>query len=102
MNKFQRTLIVILLAITGLLAVLVLRLTVEPAATVSAQSARFDHVMIASTAFLYKGQQGMLVLDKRNGNVWFFPKANGGFQETFRDPIFVMRLQFEKIDQSPR
>ena len=54
--------------------------------------------MIASTGFLYKGQQGMLVMDKRNGNVWFFPRVNEGF----KDPVFVIRLQFEKIDQDPR
>ena len=87
-----------LLIIAALLGLLVLRPIVEPLATVSAQTARFDHVMIASAGFLYKGQQGMLVLDKRNGNVWFFPKVN----EAFQDPVFVMRLQFEKIDQEPR
>jgi hypothetical protein len=98
MRNNDSTLKMILLAIAVLLAVLVLRLFFDPLATVSAQSARFDHVMIASTGFLYKGQQGMLVLDKRNGNVWFFPKQN----EAFQDPVFVMRLQFEKIDQAPR
>jgi hypothetical protein len=87
-----------LVMIAVLLAVLVLRPVVDPAATVSAQAARFDHVMIASSSFLYKGQQGMLVLDKRNGNVWFFPKVN----DAFRDPLFVMRLEFEKIDKDPR
>ena len=89
---------VALLAIALLLGVLVLRPLVDPLTTVSAQSARFDHVMIASTGFLYKGQQGMLVMDKRNGNVWFFPRINEGF----KDPVFVIRLQFEKIDQDPR
>jgi hypothetical protein len=67
MRTDDSTLKMILLAIALLLAVLVLRLFFDPAATVSAQSARFDHVMIASTGFLYKGQQGMLVRDKRNG-----------------------------------
>ena len=88
---------VAILAIALFLGVLALRPFFEPAATVSAQSARFDHVMIASTTFLYKGQQGMLVMDKRNGNVWFFPKVNQAFQ----DPVFIMRLQFERIDQQP-
>jgi hypothetical protein len=65
---------------------------------VLAQPARLDHVFIVSAMFLYKGQQGMLVLDRRNGNAWFFPKVN----DAFRDPVFVMRLEFEKIDQAPR
>jgi hypothetical protein len=89
---------VALLVIAVLLGVLALRPLVEPGTTVSAQSARFDHVMIASTGFLYKGQLGMLVMDKRNGIVWFFPRVNEGFM----DPVFVIRLQFEKIDQDPR
>jgi hypothetical protein len=54
--------------------------------------------MIVSAVFIYKGAQGMLVMDRRNGNVWFFPKQN----ETFMDPVFVMHLQFEKLDQAPR
>jgi hypothetical protein len=95
-NDLTSKLLLILIAV--LLAVLVLRPYFDPPATVSAQSARFEHVFIASAGFLYKGQQGMLVLDKRNGNVWFFPRVN----ETFQDPVFVMRLQFEKIDQEPR
>ena len=95
MDKIDSTLKVILLAIALLLAIIVLRLVSEPAVSVSAQAARFNHVLIASTTFLYKGQQGMLVMDKRNGNVWFFPRVNEGFQ----DPILVMRLQFEKIDK---
>ena len=51
-----------------------------------------------SAGFLYKGQQGLLVLDKCNGNVWFYPKVN----DAFHDPVFVMRMQFEKMDQEPR
>jgi len=54
--------------------------------------------MIVATTFLYKGQQGLLVLDKRNGNVWFIPKSNDQFQ----DPAFVIRVPFEKLDQAPR
>jgi hypothetical protein len=48
--------------------------------------------------YLYKGVQGLLVLDRRNGNVWFIPKVN----EVFQDPVFVVRMQFEKLDQAPR
>ena len=98
MDKSDRTVKASLVTIAVLLAVLVMRSFFDRSATVSAQSARFDHVLIASAGFLYKGQQGMLVMDKRNGAVWFFPRVN----ESFQDPVFVMRLQFEKIDQMPR
>jgi hypothetical protein len=47
---------------------------------------------------LYKGQQGLLALDKRNANVWFIPKSN----DQFGDPVFVLRVPFEKLDQAPR
>ena len=97
MYKTDHSTKIILLAITLLLAVLALRPVLEPASRVFAQAARFDHVMIVSTAFLYKGQQGMLVMDKRNANVWFFPRVN----DTFQDPVLVMRLPFDKIDQAP-
>jgi hypothetical protein len=96
MHKTDWTVRALLLAIVALLGMLVLNPVFDTPTIVSAQSARFDHVLIASSGFLYKGQQGMLVLDKRNGNVWFFPRVN----EAFQDPIFVMRLQFEKIDQA--
>jgi hypothetical protein len=98
MQKNDQTLRAALLVIVVLLGVLVLRPFFEPTMKVSAQAARFDHVVIASTMFLYKGQQGMLVLDKRNANVWFFPRVN----EEFKDPIYLMRLPFDKIDQEPR
>ena len=38
-------------------------------ATVLADSAKFDHVYIAAPGYLYKGEQGLLVMDRRNGNV---------------------------------
>jgi hypothetical protein len=88
----------ILLLIAVFLGVLALRPVIQPSATVLAQPARFDHVMIASTSFLYKGFPGMLVMDKRNGNVWFYQRAN----ESFKDPVFVIRLEFEKIDRNPQ
>lgn len=87
----------ILLVITVLLVVLALQPLFVPATRVLAQTARFDHIMIVSTGFLYKGQQGLLVMDRRNANVWFFPKVN----DTFHDPVFIMRLPFDKIDQAP-
>jgi hypothetical protein len=96
-DKSDKTTKLALVAIAVFLGIIALRPFVEPTVTVMAQPARFDHVMIASTGFLYKGAQGMLTLDKRNGNVWFFPRGNEGFQ----DPIFVMRMEFEKIDRAP-
>ena len=36
-----------------------------------AQGAQFDYVTIVSTVFLYNGERGLLLLDRRNGNVWF-------------------------------
>ena len=87
-----------IIVIAVLLGVQVLRSFIDPGPNVLAQPARFDHVLIISAGFLYKGQQGLLVLDKRNGNAWFYPKVN----EAFQDPVFVMRMQFEKIDQEPR
>ena len=98
MNTSDRTVKVALVVIAIILGVQLLRSFIDPVPNVLAQSARFDHVLIVSAGFLYKGQQGLLVLDKRNGNVWFYLRAN----DTFQDPVFVMRMQFEKIDQQPR
>ena len=97
MYQSDRTIKLMLLAIALFVAVPVVQSLFSPATRVMAQSARFDHVMIVSTAFLYKGQQGLLVMDRRNANVWFFPRLN----DTFQDPILIMRLPFEKIDQVP-
>lgn len=89
---------VTLLAIALSLAVIALYPFLEPAVKVQAQAARFDHVQILSGMFLYKGAQGLLVMDKRNGNVWFIPKVNDAFQ----DPVFIVRMQFEKLDRAPQ
>ena len=88
----------ILLAIALFLGILALRPFLEPMPAVHAQPARFDHVTILATTFLYKGQQGLLLLDRRNGNVWFVPKQD----DVFKDPVFVIRMQFEKLDQAPQ
>jgi hypothetical protein len=63
--------------------------------TASAQAARFDYVTIVSPVYLYRGQRGLLLLDRRNGNVWFMPEKDGAYQ----DPSFVLRVPFEKLDQ---
>ena len=80
------------------LGIIALRPFFEPPAIVQAQSARFDHVFILSATFLYKGQQGILVMDKRNGNIWFIQRTGEGFQ----DPVFVLRMAWEKLDQAPQ
>jgi hypothetical protein len=94
----DRSMKVILASIAFFLGMIAVRPLFEPSTTVVAQAARFDHVFIASSVFLYKGQQGMLVMDRRNANVWFIPKVD----ERFKEPVFVMRLPFEKLDQAPQ
>jgi hypothetical protein len=88
----------ILLVIAVFLGIIAVRPLIVPEVTAMAQPARFDHVYIAASTFLYKGQQGMLVLDRRNANVWFIPKVNDQFQT----PVWVIRLPFEKLDQAPQ
>ena len=97
MYQSDRTSKLLLLAIALFLALPLVQSVFNPATRVMAQTARFDHVMIVSTAFLYKGQQGLLVMDRRNANVWLFQRVN----DTFQDPVLVTRLPFEKIDQAP-
>ena len=53
---------------------------------------------ILATTFLYKGRPGLLLLDRRNGNIWYVPKQD----DVFKDPVFLMRMQFEKLDQAPQ
>ena len=99
MIKSDWALKAILLAIAVFLGILALGPLFHPVVNVQAQGgARFDHVVIVATTFLYKGQQGLLVLDKRNGNVWFIPRSGDQFQ----DAAFVVRVPFEKLDQAPR
>ncbi|MCU0246819.1 MAG: hypothetical protein MUC42_09600 [Bryobacter sp.] len=88
--KQDRLVPLLLLLNTLLFALLLLR----PAATVQAEGERFAHLQMVATQFLYKGDQGLLVLDKRNGNVWFYPNRNFKFE----DPVLVIRIPFEKLD----
>jgi len=94
----DRTLKGLLLAIALFLGVDAIRPWLPAPTPVLAQGARFDHVLIVSTMFLYKGQQGLLVLDQRNANIWFIPKVDDKFQM----PVFVIRVPFEKLDQAPQ
>lgn len=96
MHKPDRSLKAILMVIALFLGILALRPLFTPAISVQAQAARFDHVTIVSAMFLYKGQQGLLVLDRRNANVWFIPRVDDQFQ----NPVFVIRVPFEKLDQA--
>ena len=98
MQSSDRTLKALLTIIALFVAMIAIRPFLYPAINVMAQSARFDHVQLISATFLYKGQQGLLVLDRRNANVWFIPKT----QDQFQAPVFVVRLPFEKLDQGPQ
>ena len=90
-----------LLAITLSLGAIAIRPYVTPTLKASADATRFDHVMIVSAAFLYQGSQGVLVLDKRNGNVWFFGGSGDNMSLSFKDPQFVVRLPLDRLDQPP-
>jgi hypothetical protein len=98
MPRSDLTIKAILLVIALFLGMIALRPFFDQVPAVYAQAARFDHVTILATTFLYKGQQGLLLLDRRNGNVWFVPRQN----DTFKDPVFAIRMQFEKLDQAPQ
>ncbi len=97
MIKSDWTLKAIALAIALFLGIIALGPLTDPPKAM-AQTSRFDHVFVVTTMFLYKGMQGLLLLDKRNGNVWFVPRVNEGF----KDPVFLIRMQFEKLDQAPQ
>jgi len=103
MPKVDFTLRITLALIAIFLGMIALRPFVSPTTNVMADAARFDHVFIASAGFLYKGDQGLLVMDRRNGNVWFIPKQTngGGGAVSFGDPVFLVRVPFEKLDQAP-
>jgi hypothetical protein len=97
MRHLDPILRVSLLVIAGSLGMIATRPFFD-SSTALAQSARFDHVNIISAVFLYKGQQGILVLDRRNANVWFIPKRD----EAYQNPVFVTKLPFENLDRAPQ
>lgn len=93
---------VMMTAIMLLAGVMLVERLSEPHVRVQAEAARFDYVQIVSTAFIYKGQLGLLLLDRRNGNVWFAQKSNDeSGRPPFDDPVFLFRAPFEKLDQTP-
>jgi len=98
MSNIDRSVKALLLLIAIFLGIIALRPLVNPDNKVMAQTAKFEHVQIVSPLFLYKGNQGILVLDQRNANIWFIPKVN----EHYVSPVFVTRLPFDKLDQAPQ
>lgn len=98
MAKTDWTFKAILMIIALFLGMIALRPLVDPATKVMAQQARFEHVHIVSPMFLYKGNQGILVMDQRNANIWFIPKVN----EQYQAPVFIVRLPFDKLDNAPQ
>jgi len=92
----------LLVVMTVILAIEVaLSLHSMPGATVHADSGRYDYLQIVSPVYLYQGNQGVLLLDKRNGNVWFIGKGNE-MTITFKTPVFITRLPLDKMDDVPR
>jgi hypothetical protein len=91
-----------LLVIAVFLGMIALRPYLSPDRVVKADSGRFDYVQIISAQFLYNGAQGVLLLDKRNGNVWFTQRNTDNMRVAFQDPVFVLRVPLEKMDDAVR
>ena len=89
------------LVIAVMLIIIAVQLFLRTEVKASADSARFDHVTIVAPTFLYRGAPGVLLMDRRNGNVWFIPKGND-MAVSYLDPVFVVRLPLEKLDQAQR
>ena len=100
MHTFDRFSRIPLAAIAIFLGMIALRPLFDPPARVLAQSSRFDHVYVVSPSIGYKGQMGLLVMDRRNGNVWFIPKSVKA--ELYLEPLFLIRVPLEKLDQAPQ
>ena len=95
----DRTTKLLLVAITLLLSIVAIRPYIEPSQTVRAE-ARFDHVNVLSTGWIRNGRPGILLMDRRNGNVWYMgtqTEKGPGLGE----PQFILRVPFEKLDQVP-
>ncbi|HKD07085.1 MAG TPA: hypothetical protein VKB79_14375 [Bryobacteraceae bacterium] len=101
MSSTERLLKAILTICVLLLGLVALQAFRGGTATVSAASGRYDYVSIISPVFVYKGVQGVLLLDSRNGNIWFVPKGTD-FNVNFKDPVFVIRLPLDKLDNAPQ
>jgi hypothetical protein len=102
MKQTNRTLTAMLGTIAVLLGLIALELYLGRAPKVYADTGRFDYVHVLGTSFIYNGSPGVLLLDKRNGNVWFIPRGQDMKQSWFKDPVFVIRVPLEKLDEQPR
>ena len=91
----------LLVVIAVFLGIIVVRLYSTPDMKVSADASRFDHVYLLSAGFLYQGQTGVLIMDRRNGNLWFIGRNTTG-NPAFKDPVFVVRLPLDKLDAEPQ
>ena len=90
----------LLLMIAISMGTIALRPYVHPQAAL-AFTGKFDYVNVISPMFLYKGTQGVLLMDMRNGNVWFISRGDA-MNPTYKDPVFVVRLPLDKLDQAPQ
>ncbi len=95
----SRTIHLLLAAIVALLAVIALRPLLEPALIARAET-RFEYVQVLSTNWMRNGRPGILLMDRRNGNVWYMAtQTDRG--PGLGDPQFIVRVPFEKLDQAP-
>jgi hypothetical protein len=101
MSSTERLLKAILAICVLLLGLAALQAFRGGTSVVSAASGRYDYVSIISPLYVYKGVQGVLLLDSRNGNIWFVPKGTD-FNVNFKDPVFVIRLPLDKLDNAPQ
>jgi hypothetical protein len=86
--------------ISVFLAILAFRPYFWPETKAAAGVARYDYVYVISPAYLYQGRQGILLMDKRNGDVWFIAGTDNATL-SFRDPVLVVRIPLEKPEQVP-
>jgi hypothetical protein len=91
----------ILAIIAILLGVIASKLQLDRPLPVRADTGRFDYVQVLAAPYLYNGNQGVLLLDKRNGNVWFISKVQDMTMKktSFKDPVFIVRVPLEKLDE---
>ena len=102
MYASDRILKLMLLFIAVLLAMIAARPYFVPEMAVIGDSGRFDYLTVVSPAYIYNGRQGVLLMDKRNGNVWFLGRYTDNMKVTFGDPLFVAHVPLEKVDEATR
>ena len=90
------------LLIAFFLGLIALQMYLDRSPRIYADSGRFDYVQVLASPFAYNGNQGVLLLDKRNGNIWFLPKGQDMTKTWFKDPVFLIRAPLEKLEEQPR